>query len=81
LSGTAVHPAHIRGSSNIQLQETTMQALSPAGQQIIDGIAMRYGYSTDAVLSMLQSVINGNGNMAQFNHPEFSGSGQWMRGA
>jgi hypothetical protein len=57
-----------------------MQQLSPAGQQIIDGIAQRYGYSTDAVLSMLQSVINGNGNMAQFNHPEFSGSGQWMRG-
>jgi hypothetical protein len=57
-----------------------MQQLSPAGQQIIDDIAKRYGYSTDAVLSMLQSVINGNGSMAQFNHPEFSGSGQWMRG-
>ena len=57
-----------------------MQQLSTAGQQIIDGIAQRYGYSTDAVLSMLQSVINGNGSMAQFNHPEFSGSGQWMRG-
>lgn len=57
-----------------------MQQLSPAGQQIIDGIAQRYGYSTEAVLSMLQSVINGNGSMAQFNHPEFAGSGQWMRG-
>ncbi|RJF80603.1 SHOCT domain-containing protein [Oleomonas cavernae] len=29
---------------------------------------------------MLDSVINGNGAMAQFNHPEFAGSGQWMRG-
>jgi hypothetical protein len=57
-----------------------MQQLSPAGQQIIDGIAKRYGYSSDAVLSMLQSVINGNGSMAQFNHPEFGGSGQWMSG-
>lgn len=57
-----------------------MQQLSPAGQQIIDGIAKRYGYSSDAVLSMLQSVINGNGSMAQFNHPEFAGSGQWMSG-
>lgn len=57
-----------------------MQQLSPAGQQIIDDIARRYGFSTDAVLSMLQSVINGNGGMAQFNHPEFAGSGQWMRG-
>jgi len=57
-----------------------MQQLSPAGQQVIDDIARRYGFSTDAVLSMLQSVINGNGRMAQFNHPEFSGSGQWMSG-
>ena len=31
-------------------------------------------------MSMLESVINGNGSMAQFSHPEFSGSGQWMRG-
>jgi hypothetical protein len=29
---------------------------------------------------MLQSVINGNGSMAQFNHREFGGSGQWMKG-
>jgi hypothetical protein len=68
------------GSTKSNVRKTTMQQLSPAGQQIIDGIARRYGYSTDAVLSMLQSVINGNGRMAQFNHPEFSGSGQWMSG-
>lgn len=29
---------------------------------------------------MLVAVHNGNGSMAQFNHPDFSGSGQWMRG-
>jgi hypothetical protein len=29
---------------------------------------------------MLDSVLNGNGSMAQFNHPEFGGSGQWMQG-
>jgi hypothetical protein len=29
---------------------------------------------------MLIAVYNGNGSMAQFSHPEFSGSGQWMRG-
>jgi hypothetical protein len=57
-----------------------MRQLSPAGQEIINGIAQRHGFSVDAVLSMLESVINGNGSMAQFNHPEFSGSGQWMRG-
>lgn len=57
-----------------------MQKLTPEGQQIINDIAQRYGFSPDAVFSMLQSVINGNGSMAQFNHPEFGGSGQWMRG-
>lgn len=57
-----------------------MRPLSPAGQQIIEDIARRSGYSTDAVLSMLQALINGNGRMAQFNHPEFGGSGQWMSG-
>jgi hypothetical protein len=57
-----------------------MQQLTPEGQQIINTIAQRYNFSPDAVFSMLQSVINGNGSMAQFNHSEFGGSGQWMRG-
>ena len=57
-----------------------MRQLSSSGQQAIADIARRHGFSTDAVLSMLESVINGNGRMAQFNHPEFSGSGQWMSG-
>ena len=57
-----------------------MRQLSPQGRQTLDDIAQRHGFSFDATLSMLESVINGNGSMAQFNHPEFSGSGQWMRG-
>ena len=57
-----------------------MRRLSPAGQQAIDDIAQRHGFSVDATLSMLDSVIHGNGSQAQFTHPEFSGSGQWMRG-
>ena len=57
-----------------------MKQLTPEGRQIINNIAQRYNFSPDAVFSMLQSVINGNGSMAQFNHPEFGGSGQWMRG-
>ena len=58
----------------------TMRQLSTTGQQAIDDIARRHGFSVDATLSMLDSVINGNGSQAQFSHPEFSGSGQWMRG-
>jgi hypothetical protein len=57
-----------------------MRQLSQAGQQAINDIAQRQGFSVDATISMLDSVINGNGSMAQFSHPEFSGSGQWMRG-
>lgn len=57
-----------------------MQKLSQDGQQAIDDISRRTGFSFDAVFSMLQSIINGNGSMAQFNHPEFGGSGQWMSG-
>nr|WP_315183072.1 SHOCT domain-containing protein [uncultured Albidiferax sp.] len=57
-----------------------MRQLSPAGQQAVNDIAQRHGFSTQAVESMLESVINGNGSMAQFNHPEFGGGGQWMSG-
>lgn len=57
-----------------------MLQLSPAGQQAINDVAQRHGFSFDAVLSMLGSVVNGNGSMAQFSHPEFGGSGQWMQG-
>ncbi len=57
-----------------------MRQLSAAGQQVINDIAQRHGFSTDGTISMLDSVINGNGSMAQFSHPDFSGSGQWMRG-
>ncbi|KQP17999.1 SHOCT domain-containing protein [Pseudorhodoferax sp. Leaf267] len=57
-----------------------MAQLSQAGQQIIDDIARRHGISVDATVSMLDAVIRGNGSMAQFSHPEFAGSGQWMRG-
>ena len=57
-----------------------MRQLSAAGQQVINSIAQRHGFSVDGTLSMLDAVINGNGGMAQFSHPDFSGSGQWMRG-
>lgn len=57
-----------------------MRPLSPAGQQAIADLAQRHGFSQDAILHMLDAVIHGNGSMAQFNHPEFAGSGQWMQG-
>jgi hypothetical protein len=48
-----------------------MRQLSPTAKQAINDLAQRYGFSSDAVLSMLQSVINRHGSMAQFSHPEF----------
>jgi Short C-terminal domain len=57
-----------------------MRQLSPAGEQAVNDLARRHGFSSDAVSTMLDAVVNGNGGMAQFSHPEFGGSGQWMRG-
>ena len=57
-----------------------MRPLSFTGQQAINDLAQRHGFSPEAVSNMLEAVIAGRGGMAQFDHPEFSGSGQWMRG-
>jgi Short C-terminal domain len=47
---------------------------------VIEEVAIRTGFSPDAVTSMLFSIVAGRGGMAQFSHPEFGGSGQWMAG-
>lgn len=57
-----------------------MRNPSAAGQRAIEDLARRHAFGTDAVASMLQSVVDGRGRMAQFSHAEFGGSGQWMRG-
>lgn len=57
-----------------------MKQLTPEGQNIVSNLASRHGFSVDAVTHMMFAVLNGNGSMAQFNHGEFGGSGQWMRG-
>jgi len=57
-----------------------MQNLTEQGQQIVNDLAQRYGVGTDAVMIMLQAVMEGNGTIAQFNHPDFGGGGQWMQG-
>jgi hypothetical protein len=57
-----------------------MQELSPEGRKIVEEIAGRTGFSVDAVTAMLAAVAAGRGAMAQFSHPEFGRSGQWMAG-
>lgn len=58
----------------------TMIELAPQGQRVANDLSARYGFSVDAVTHMMVAVLEGNGSMAQFNHPEFAGSGQWMSG-
>lgn len=57
-----------------------MRQLSNQGQQVVNDVSQRHGFSQDAVAHMMFAVLNGNGTMAQFSHPEFGGSGQWMQG-
>lgn len=55
-----------------------MIQLTPEGQQLVDHLAQRYQLSPAAVTTMLVAVHQGQGTMAQFNHPELGGLGQWM---
>jgi len=57
-----------------------MQQFTPQGQQFVQDLAQRYNISTDAVVNMVYAVMNGNGTMAQFSHPDLGGSGQWIKG-
>jgi hypothetical protein len=58
----------------------TVRELTSQGERAVADLAARYGVSTDAVRAMLEAVRLGGGTMAQFSHPEFGGSGQWMAG-
>ncbi|MCT0219830.1 SHOCT domain-containing protein [Synechococcus sp. CS-1329] len=57
-----------------------MEQLTAEGLEVVNDLAQRYGFSQDAVLHMTFAMLKGRGGMAQFNHPEFAGSGQWMNG-
>ncbi len=57
-----------------------MQQLTDEGRRIVDDVARRHGFSSDAVTTMLRAVSAGYGNQAQFNHYEFGGMGQWSSG-
>jgi hypothetical protein len=57
-----------------------MEQLTPEGLKAVNELAQRYGFSQEAVIHMMFATLRGRGRMAQFNHPEFAGSGQWMGG-
>lgn len=55
-------------------EDTTERRLNP------QAIAERHGVSVEAVQHLVRALETGHGNMAQFDHPEFGGLGQWSRG-
>jgi hypothetical protein len=57
-----------------------MPQLTSEGQQQVTALAQRYGVSTEAVVTLLQALMHGHGTMAQFDHPDLGGRGQWMPG-
>ena len=46
----------------------------------IADFAERHGFSPDAVRAAAEALRRGGGGMAQFNHPELGGMGQWAAG-
>jgi Short C-terminal domain len=56
-----------------------MRDLPPEARRRLDSIAARHGVSPDAALVLLRAMAVGKGVMAQFNHPELGGMGQWLR--
>ena len=57
-----------------------MPTLTAAGRRLVEELARRHGFGEEAVTRMLAAVAVGHGRMAQFDHPELGGSGQWMAG-
>jgi hypothetical protein len=54
-----------------------MESLS---SQDVANLAQRFDVSQSAVEVLARAVQRGNGAMAQFDHPELGGLGQWTRG-
>lgn len=46
----------------------------------LDQLARHYGLSRSAIDVLANAIEHGNGRIAQFNHPELGGMGQWMPG-
>ena len=46
----------------------------------IADIGQRHGFSADAAHALAEALRHGGGGMAQFNHPELGGMGQWSAG-
>ena len=61
-------------------EDQPLPQLTEQGLHTINDLAQRYGVSADAVMALLPALLNSNGTMAQFDHRDLGGAGQWMRG-
>ncbi|GJE15576.1 SHOCT domain-containing protein [Methylobacterium marchantiae] len=52
----------------------------PDRPSVLQTVADRHGVSIDAVRHLMRALEAGHGTMAQFNHPELGGFGQWSSG-
>jgi hypothetical protein len=57
-----------------------MAELTPDGRRIVEDAAQSYSMSIDAVRAVLEALVASGGGMAQFNHPDLGGMGQWSGG-
>jgi hypothetical protein len=48
--------------------------------ETINDIAARHGFTPAAARALKEALRHGNNGMAQFNHPELGGMGQWSTG-
>src|ERR1700738_4266812 len=62
------------------LRNNSLPRLTDQGLQKINDLAQHYGVSADAVMTLLPALLNSKGTMAQFDHRELGGAGQWMPG-
>jgi hypothetical protein len=53
---------------------------SAEAQRRIAEIAAKNGFSEEAGLAMAEAIARGVGSMAQFNHRDLGGQGQWAKG-
>jgi Short C-terminal domain len=60
--------------------ETDMPDLTPEAHRLLADVAQRHVVSVEAVLTVSHALAAGGGRMAQFNHPELGGAGQWSQG-
>ena len=49
-------------------------------QETISQLSGQFGFSPTVVAHLWEAMSQGQGTMAQFDHPELGGMGQWQRG-